>query len=170
VDTITATAASVTVSKDISLAATRKITAPGGLIIGHQTLSHYQTGTWTPTLRGSTTAGTHTYAEQSGVYTRIGDLVFVTCRMSISSKDATMAGNILIAGLPFQVESSNDHALSFGQANGIAFTNQLSFYANSGESVINLINNVAGGNAALVVAAAVGATPFLIVSGVYKAA
>jgi hypothetical protein len=168
VDTITTAAASVTVSKDVVLAATKKITAPGGLVIGHETLDYYDEGTWTPTLAGSTTAGSHTYAEQSGVYTRIGDLVFVTARISVSSKDAAMAGNILITGLPFTVEASNDHALAFGQVGGITFTDQLSFYANSGQTVINLINNTSGSNAALVAAAAVGATPFIIVSGVYK--
>ena len=65
------------------------------------TLDDYEEGTWTPTVAGSSTPGTQTYTLQIGLYTKIGRQVFVECRVLMSAKDGTTAGNILIAGLPF---------------------------------------------------------------------
>ena len=44
---------------------------------GDQNLSVYKTGTFTPIVSGSSTAGTGTYIQQDGNYTQIGKLVFV---------------------------------------------------------------------------------------------
>lgn len=58
-------------------------------------------GTWTPTLVGSVTAGSNSYAIRTGTYYKIGNKVDVTCTVALSAKDAAMAGNISIIGLPF---------------------------------------------------------------------
>ena len=64
------------------------------------TLDDYEEGTWTPTLRfGSASVGI-TYAVQSGVYTKIGNLVFVVARIGLSSK-GTSTGSVDISGAPF---------------------------------------------------------------------
>jgi hypothetical protein len=63
--------------------------------------SGYGEGVWTPTLIGSTTPGVQTYTLQSGSYIKTGRLVFCSCRVIISAKDAAMAGNVYIGGLPF---------------------------------------------------------------------
>jgi len=58
-------------------------------------------GTWTPILRGSTTAGTFTYTAQSGSYRRVGKKVTVWARIQITGRTGAPAGQIQIAGLPF---------------------------------------------------------------------
>ena len=104
---------------------------------GTNLLSSYAVGTWTPVLRGSTTAGTNTYTVQYGRYTRVGRIVYISGRIAISGAvDATMAGTMQIAGLPFTVANQNgaDGIVSVGemsnanltastQINGIAVTN-----------------------------------------------
>jgi len=61
----------------------------------------YQEGTWTPVLEGETTAGSHTYSSQTGVYKKVGTMVWCFGKMLLLSKDAAMAGNIRISGIPF---------------------------------------------------------------------
>jgi hypothetical protein len=61
-------------------------------------------GTWTPTVFGSTIAGTTTYTLQSGQYAREGNIVTVTFEVTWSS--ATGTGDYKIGGLPF-VASTN---------------------------------------------------------------
>ena len=85
-----------------------RILASGGLTFNGDTaaanaLDDYEEGTWTPTIEGSTTAGTGTYAFQNGRYTKIGRLVQIVFNVSISAHTGT--GNILIAGVPFAAAS-----------------------------------------------------------------
>jgi hypothetical protein len=68
------------------------------------TLDDYEEGTWTPTVVGSSTAGTATYSVQSGTYTKIGRLVTVTYAVSYSSGTGT--GNLRIASVPFAVSGA----------------------------------------------------------------
>jgi hypothetical protein len=63
------------------------------------TLDDYEEGTWTPTVQGSTTAGTGTYTQQVGYYTKIGNVVHY--HLYIVQTNHTGTGNIRIAGLPF---------------------------------------------------------------------
>lgn len=60
----------------------------------------YTTGSWTPTLLGSTTVGTPTYAFQTGYYEKFGNLVVARMQVGITAKGG-MVGNIAIGGLPF---------------------------------------------------------------------
>ena len=63
------------------------------------TLDDYEEGTFTPTIRGGTTAGTASYNRQSGIYTKIGNRVFFTIALTWSSGTGT--GALAIGGLPF---------------------------------------------------------------------
>lgn len=65
-------------------------------------------GTWTPTIAGTATAGSHTYTRQIGRYTKIGTLVYVIFYVTINAKDGTMAGNVQIAGLPFTTKNASN--------------------------------------------------------------
>ena len=75
----------------------------GGVYLGGtgaaNLLSDYETGTFTPTVVGTTTAGTGTYGSQSGTYTKVGRLVSFSISLSWSAHTGT--GNIHVAGLPF---------------------------------------------------------------------
>tara|TARA_R110001632_G_scaffold197183_1_gene319326 strand:+ start:52 stop:615 length:564 start_codon:yes stop_codon:yes gene_type:complete len=61
----------------------------------------YEEGTWSPTYEGSTTAGSATYSRQSGIYTKIGNMVFCNFTLGISAHGGSPAGTAQIGGLPF---------------------------------------------------------------------
>lgn len=75
---------------------------------GTDFLSFFEEGTWTPTIIGSSTAGTATYVSQTGWYKRINDLLFYSFRISYNTGTGT--GNLRIGGLPYA-----SHATSFGE-------------------------------------------------------
>lgn len=58
-------------------------------------------GTWTPSLVGSTIAGTFTYTVQAGTYTRLADTLLFRCRVQISAIAVAPTGNLQINGLPY---------------------------------------------------------------------
>jgi hypothetical protein len=62
-------------------------------------LNDYEVGTWTPTVEGSTSAGTGTYAGQLGRYTKIGNIVHFSAWINVSGHTGT--GDMRITGLPF---------------------------------------------------------------------
>jgi hypothetical protein len=81
-----------------------------GLCFGSDTaagnaLDDYEEGTWTPTVIGSTTAGTATYSSQVGSYTKIGRVVQIVGFCAWSSGTGT-GPSMRIEGLPFTVLSS----------------------------------------------------------------
>lgn len=71
--------------------------------------AQYSSGTWTPTLQGSTLGGTPTYALQSGTWERVGRMVTARFSVAISALGGP-TGNMQISGLPFtSVNSANDN-------------------------------------------------------------
>jgi hypothetical protein len=68
------------------------------------TLDDYETGSFTPTAVGSTTAGTATYSVASGKYTKIGNRVFYNLRVVYTAGTGT--GNMRVGGLPFAASAS----------------------------------------------------------------
>jgi len=76
----------------------------GGVTFGDETLDTYDEGTWTPTLVGASTAGSHTYGTQDGRYTRIGRMVSCIFNIHVSTFD-TWAGAVSIGGLPFTTDN-----------------------------------------------------------------
>jgi hypothetical protein len=91
------------------------ITLGGGTALGA-----YVVGTWTPTVTGSSTAGTTSYSIQSGNYVQIGKLVYVSFRIQCTSGN-TAAGNLTLGALPFTATNTSalDQNLGpFGSANG----------------------------------------------------
>lgn len=62
-------------------------------------LDDYEEGTWTPTVEGSTSAGTGTYSGQLGRYTKIGNIVHFSAWINVSGHTGT--GDMRITGLPF---------------------------------------------------------------------
>jgi hypothetical protein len=76
------------------------ITATGGLIIGNETMSVYDEGTWNPILTAAT--GSITTYTASGSYVKVGKLVTVSLTYNITNK-GTGATYGIISGLPFNV-------------------------------------------------------------------
>jgi hypothetical protein len=84
-------------------------------------LDDYEEGTWSPTLFGSTTAGTNTYLFANGKYTKIGRQVVLQFKIRISST-SSMAGNLRLGGLPFTADTGNDFdsAINIGEWGNLA--------------------------------------------------
>ena len=90
-----------------------RILAGSGITLGNSTtysaantLNDYEEGTFTPTIVGSTTAGTGTYTIQSGKYVIVGKIIYVSIRLGWSAH--TGAGGMKLAGLPNT--SNSDYA------------------------------------------------------------
>ena len=84
------------------------------------TLDDYEEGTWTPTVIGSTTAGTGTYSSQLGRYTKVGRLVSLEVYLIWSAHTGT--GNLQFSNLPFTVNSSDNSGVSIGYFETIGLT------------------------------------------------
>lgn len=111
-------------------------------------LDWYEEGTFTPTVIGTTSAGTATYATQTGTYTRIGNRVLFQIYVSYSSHTGT--GDMRISGLPFAAASGDTlHSLSVW-SNGLALTasNTLQAYVIAGQALIALQQVPVGGGGA----------------------
>ena len=75
--------------------------------IDNNLLDDYEEGTFTPSFKGGTTAGsTVTYNQQSGKYTKIGDVVHVALYIKLTSK-GDIGGTVFIDGLPFPIPSAS---------------------------------------------------------------
>jgi hypothetical protein len=68
----------------------------------------YEEGTFTPTVVGSTSAGTATYGSANGRYTKVGRIVEFEIYLDWSSGTGT--GNLLFGNLPFTANSSLPYA------------------------------------------------------------
>lgn len=75
---------------------------------------YFATGSFSPTLVGSTTPGTHTYSLQLGKFTRTRHQVTINAIIELSAKDAAMAGNVRMANLPFTCASATNNIASGG--------------------------------------------------------
>jgi hypothetical protein len=108
-------------------------------------LNDYEEGTWTPTVIGTTTAGTASYSVQVGRYTKIGRMVNIECHLTWSSGTGT--GNLRISGLPFTAATFT--GLAVGTASGLAYTatETLGAYTNQSSATVALVENVDSGNA-----------------------
>jgi hypothetical protein len=92
------------------------------------------TGTFTPTVTGSTAAGTPTYTIQSGRYTKFGKVV--NCNLVVSGTfDGTIAGGLLVKGLPFAMDATHISGVSFGYIKGLKTPNG---YVNAGATDLTL--------------------------------
>jgi len=92
-----------------ALDVTGDIITSGGLYLGGtgsaNKISDYETGTWTPTLYGQTTAGTPTYTTREGWYVKVGSMVTVSCTIDLSALSG-VAGDTRISGFPFTASAT----------------------------------------------------------------
>lgn len=114
-------------------------------------LNWYEEGTFTPTIEGSSTAGTASYTVQTGAYTRIGRLVYFQIYLVWASGTGT--GDLRVGGIPFNSASSS---LAFGGAYAPLFTTvaltasnySVGAYILSGNSKLVFLQTPVGGGAA----------------------
>ena len=108
------------------------------------TLDDYEEGTWTPTIVGTTTAGTATYVTQNAAYTKVGRVVTISFYLNYSGGTGT--GNLRINGLPFTAAASY-FAASFTLVDQITLSanNILTGLVDLNTSFITCIGAVVGG-------------------------
>ena len=101
------------------------------------TLDDYEEGTWTPAAGSDNGALTATYGFRTGRYVKIGNRVWATFDLELSSR--TLTGSVAtLFGLPFSVASNGDLSGSFGNfaiisATGTNF-NYITIYAQNAAS------------------------------------
>ena len=145
-------------------------------LLGTAANQNYSTGTWTPTIAGSTTAGTQTYSQQVGTYIKIGTDVVAWCRILMTALDGTTAGNIMIAGLPFTVTNASPNQIYAGT---IAAINNIAHVATMTQFGLRAIPNsttagliefgqLAGGASASVPVASLAATTAIQATLLYQ--
>lgn len=78
-----------------------------------------ESGIFTPILKGDSVAGVNTYINQIGRYNKIGKQISIFIDITLSTKDAAMANNLLISGLPFA--PINDSRYRFPAAIGSSY-------------------------------------------------
>ena len=84
----------------------------GSLLWDSLPVATVDTGTWTPVLKGGTTAGAFT-GTFYGDYRKMGNLVFV--RFGIAATCTTQPiGNVTLTGLPFTPSSTTGNGISHG--------------------------------------------------------
>jgi len=86
-------------------------------------LKWHNRGTFTPTVRGATSAGAGTYTLQSGSYTRIGDRVQFECQVAWTAHTGT--GSLVLAGLPFIIKNQAHNIPFTISADNLTFAGQL---------------------------------------------
>ena len=69
-------------------------------------LDDYEEGTWTPVLGVSNGNSTHTQNYQIGYYVKVGSMVYIWCRVSLSALNSNGSGVCALLGLPFTVATT----------------------------------------------------------------
>lgn len=77
----------------------------------------YQEGTFTPAIQGSSSISGIRYREQSGNFTRIGNMVHCDISLSLRSIGTGITGDAIISGLPFQSAATGVSSGAISRAN-----------------------------------------------------
>jgi hypothetical protein len=119
------------------------------------------TGTWTPGLSFGGASTGITYATQAGTYVKVGTLVWISARITLTS-NGSASGQTRITNLPFTAAASNDGpifmamyaniTLTAGYTDMIAIpeggqTTLLCWEIGSAKAIASLPNTIIGGTA-----------------------
>ena len=131
------------------------------------TLDDYEEGTFTPTVIGTTVAGTATYSVQVGRYTKIGNRVLFEARVTYTGGNGT--GNLRMTGLPFTSNTNSQSSLAANYGNlALTANNVAQCYVLGNSTSISIEQYPVGGGAATDVAYDAAAT--ILVAGQYEVA
>lgn len=96
-------------------------------------LNDYEEGTFTPTVRGSSTTGTGTYTQQKGWYTKVGRQVTVNVWLLWTAHTGT--GYLQFSDLPFVANNTS------GNYSGIAIAYQSNIQSTANTVIYGLVEN-----------------------------
>ena len=122
----------------------RTVTTNGNLF------DDYEEGEWTPTVSGSSSAGSATYISRTGHYIRIGRLVHIYADVRWSAHSGS--GGLEVHGLPFAVNSAGyTNHFGIGYNNGHSHNNNHTYgwANNNGEYIRYWETNSGGGSGSL---------------------
>lgn len=122
-----------------------KFTGGGTASSDVNTLDAYVEGTFTPALTFGGVSTGITYSSRGGTYTRIGNMVFFTISIWLSSKGSAV-GNSQITGLPFTVSATANFPAAFAVdsvTSGVG-DSALSSLSQANTTSINIYKYVAG--------------------------
>ncbi len=74
----------------------------------------FETGIWTPSIRGATTDPSVTYTSRSGRYTKIDRFVSASVFLVVNTISGG-SGNLFVGGLPFAIDNAAVGAISLGR-------------------------------------------------------
>lgn len=137
---------------------TRTLTSPDE----SGTIALVSSGTFTPTITGTTVAGAGTYTTQDGHYIKVGSLVHIKLKLIWTAHTGT--GSIRISGLPFNGNTPLNDAFSIFAEN-LTFSNTLTCTFGTANTLA--LQSISTGAAATNVAMDTAAT--VVVSGSYIA-
>jgi len=133
------------------------------------TLDDYVEGTFTPTIVGSTSAGTGTYTTQVARYSKIGRRVFFQARIVWTAHTGT--GNLRMGALPYTSNSVADSysGVNLGECSDITLTasNVMTAYIPSNNTQVLFLQYPVGGGTSSAVA--INTAGSITVSGHYEA-
>jgi hypothetical protein len=83
-------------------------------------LDDYEEGTWTPSIDAYNSAPTISYSLRVGYYVKVGQMVYLTARINVSSVSGG-SGQIIIRGMPFSLNTNTQEfaTISIGYQTGI---------------------------------------------------
>lgn len=87
--------------------------ANGGINLGQSDLNHLEEGSNTVTLQGTTTAGSHSYLQNTLYWMRVNNDLFFVLALLVDSIDGAWGGNVEISPLPYPVNNSDHGSVSF---------------------------------------------------------
>lgn len=119
----------------------------GGTVAANE-LEDYEEGTFTPTIEGSSTAGTATYSAQVGKYTKIGNMVSIQIQLGYSGGNGSGTA-MYIKGLPFTSSNAIIQSLAVAYTNNISTGTNRFVRANVGTNndFVRLFTDEVGGGA-----------------------
>ena len=94
------------------------------------TLDDYEEGTWTPALNFGGGSTGITYSGQLGTYVKIGKLVWLNCRLTLTAKGSS-TGSARVTGLPFTNQGgSSNGEIQLGSVWYNSFNNASNYHIN----------------------------------------
>ena len=95
-------------------------TANNASAIGGATLNDYETGTWTPTIIGTSSSPTYTVTSSAARYVKVGQMVYVEAYIYCSGGLSGGTGALGISGFPFTTTNVTDYRFIPMGYNGIS--------------------------------------------------
>ena len=146
----------------------------GGVYLGGtgsaNKLDDYEEGTFTPIVRGISTAGTATYSYRYGSYVKVGKTVFITMQINWTNITGS-SGYLVFGGLPFTVSNNSNSrygSITLGYAEDFAWgTGTPSMHTKPNDTLIYIGSSASGGNWNNT---AMDTSGHVIISGTYQVA